>query len=135
MANRVMEFPFAIILGFGQGYQPVVGFNWGAKNWRRVWQSYSFATRTAIVGGVIMGTLILVAASPIVHIFNSQADTEVLRLGILCIRAQCLVLWIHAWVLGVNGIALSQGIADLVSLLIIVPLSVRVKKLISAQVT
>ena len=43
VANRVMEFPFAIILGFGQGYQPVVGFNWGAKAWKRVKESYTFS--------------------------------------------------------------------------------------------
>lgn len=27
VSNRVMEFPFVIILGFGLGYQPVVGYN------------------------------------------------------------------------------------------------------------
>lgn len=168
VANRVMEFPFAIILGFGQGYQPVVGFNWGAKNWKRVWQSYSFATRVSILGGIIMGCVILVTASPIIRVFNSQADAEVLRLGILCVRAQCLVLWIHAWgsttnmfyggigkakeallmstarqgycfipvalavpaLLGVAGIATTQAIADLVSLVIIIPLTLRAKRLI-----
>ena len=168
VANRIMEFPFAIILGFGQGYQPVVGFNWGAKSWKRVWQSYHFATKVAILGGVIMGAVILITASPIIRVFNTQADAEVLRLGILCVRAQCLVLWIHAWgsttnmfyggigkareallmstarqgycfipvaviapaLLGVAGIATTQAIADLVSLLVIVPLTVRVKRLI-----
>ena len=34
VSNRVMEFPFAFILGFGQEYQPVVGFNWGPNHGR-----------------------------------------------------------------------------------------------------
>lgn len=96
VANRVMEFPFAIILGFGQGYQPVVGFNWGAGQWKRVKDSYTFAIKTSIIGGIVMGAVIALFASPIVHVFNQQADAEVLEIGILCIRLQCAVLVAHA---------------------------------------
>ena len=31
VSNKIMMFPFCIILGFGNGFQPVAGFNWGAK--------------------------------------------------------------------------------------------------------
>ena len=55
VANRVMDFPFAIILGFGQGYQPVVGFNWGAKAWKRVRESYVFSCAVAVLGAVGIG--------------------------------------------------------------------------------
>lgn len=96
VANRVMEFPFAIILGFGQGYQPVVGFNWGAAQWKRVKDSYTFAVKTSLVGGIVMGVIIALLAHPIVHVFNQQADEEVLAIGILCIRLQCAVLFCHA---------------------------------------
>ena len=30
VSTKIMMFPFSIILGFGNGFQPVVGFNWGA---------------------------------------------------------------------------------------------------------
>jgi hypothetical protein len=43
VATRVMMFPFGIVLGFGQGYQPVVGYNWGAQRYDRVKESYEFA--------------------------------------------------------------------------------------------
>ena len=33
MSTKVMMFPFGIILGFGTGFQPVAGFNWGAKRY------------------------------------------------------------------------------------------------------
>ena len=91
-----MDFPFAIILGFGQGYQPVVGFNWGAKAWKRVRESYVFSCAVAVLGAVGIGAVIFVFANPIVHVFNSQADSEVLRLGMLCIRLQCCVLVFHS---------------------------------------
>lgn len=96
VANRVMEFPFAIILGFGQGFQPVAGFNWGAKQMKRVRECLKYAIKVSVVGAIVIGTVIAVFASPIVHVFNKQADQAVLEIGILCIRLQCVVLFSHA---------------------------------------
>jgi Na+-driven multidrug efflux pump len=96
VATRVMAFPFAIILGFGQGYQPVVSFNWGAKRWDRVRESYVFSASAALLGAVLVGGLLATLAGPAVGLFNKQADAEVLRLGMLSIRLQCLALPIHA---------------------------------------
>ena len=160
VSNRVMEFPFAFILGFGQGYQPVVGFNWGAKSWKRVKDSYKYGCAMAVAGSIIMGIVIFVFAAPIIHVFNTEADAEVLRLGMLCIRLQCFGLIIHALssqvnmfyagignaklsiitnfarqgycfypvlfiaplLFGVEGVASTQAIADLLSAIVIVPL-------------
>lgn len=168
VANRVMEFPFAVILGFGQGYQPVVGYNWGARQWKRVRESYKFSIIVSIICGIAMGALIGGLADPIVHLFNQQADAEVLRIGILCIQLQCLVLVSHAvnsivnmfyagigmagkslavnltrqgycffpalavapvlW--GINGVAAVQIIADLLSLVVVIPLGVHAYRMI-----
>ena len=96
ISNRVMEFPFAIILGFGQGYQPVVGFNWGAKVWERVKKSLDFALKVSVIGSLIIGGILIIFANPVVHIFNKQADAEVLRIGVYCIRVQSALLFAHA---------------------------------------
>lgn len=96
ISNRVMEVPFAIILGFGQGYQPVVGFNWGAKVWDRVKKSLDFSLKVSAIGGIAVGALLIVFANPVVHLFNSQADEEVLRIGVYCIRVQSALLFAHA---------------------------------------
>ena len=101
VANRVMEFPFAIILGFGQGFQPVAGFNWGAKQMQRVRECLKFALKVSGIGAVVIGAVIAIAATPIVHVFNREADLAVLELGVLCIRLQCVVLFSHA----INSIA------------------------------
>ena len=96
VANRVMEFPFAFILGFGQGYQPVVGYNWGAKQYGRVRESLSFSAAVSVIGAIIVGGVLALCARQIVMIFNSQADADVLSIGILCIRLQCAVLFSHS---------------------------------------
>lgn len=113
VANRVMEFPFAIILGFGQGYQPVVGFNWGAKAWKRVKESYVFSCTLAIVGGIIMGAIIFVFARPVIHVFNKQADDAVMELGMLCVRLQCVALVFHSLSSVVNMFFAGTGHAKL----------------------
>ena len=96
ISNRVMEFPFALILGFGQGYQPVVGFNWGAKSWDRVKKSLDFALKVSVIGGLVIGLLLIIFANPVVHIFNKQADSEVLSIGVYCICFQSALLFAHA---------------------------------------
>lgn len=97
IANRIMEFPFAIILGFGMGYQPVVGFNWGARQMKRVKESLTFACTVSVIGAVVMGVVIFLACPAIVPLFNKQADADVLSIGMLCIRLQCVALVFHAW--------------------------------------
>lgn len=96
VANRVLEFPFAVILGFSQGCQPIVGFNWGAKRLDRVKETMRISMIFAIIGSVLFGVVLFLFAQPLVGIFNKEADLEVLRLGILCARLQCLTLVIHS---------------------------------------
>ncbi len=96
VANRVMDIPFAVILGFGQGYQPIAGFGWGAKQMERVREGLKFVIKVSIIGAVIFGAVLCVLASPLIHIFNSQADAEVLRLGVISVRLQSIFLFSHA---------------------------------------
>lgn len=111
IANRIMEFPFSIILGFGQGYQPVVGFNWGAKAYGRVKESFKFGSLVAIVGAILLGAILFAFAAPIIRIFNSEADEQVLQLGVRCIRLQSLALPIQAWGTIVNMFFAGTGAA------------------------
>ncbi len=113
IANRVMEFPFAFILGFGQGYQPIVGFNWGAKAWKRVKDSYVFGCIMACGGAVIMGIVLFIFGAPIIRLFNSEADGAVLELGLLCVRLQCVGLFFHALSSQVNMFYAGIGNAKL----------------------
>ena len=96
VANRVMEFPFAVILGFSQGCQPIVGFNWGAKRMDRVKETMRVSIVVAVIGSVLFAVVLFFLAQPLVGVFNSQGDVEVLRLGILCARLQCMTLIIHS---------------------------------------
>ncbi len=108
VSTKIMMFPFSIILGFGTGFQPVAGFNWGAKRYDRVRASYRFASTVAIVGAVVMGAVVAIFSDQIIIMF--AGDNEYMReIGRLCIITQCVALPIHAWVAVVNMFCTGLG--------------------------
>ena len=108
VSNKVMQFPFFIILGFSSGFQPVAGFNWGAKRYDRVRESFRFSSKVALIGSVSMAILVAVFANPLIRLF-AETDPAMQELGALCIRMQCIALPIHAWVAIVNGFCSGLG--------------------------
>ena len=108
VCTKVMMFPFSIILGFGNGFQPVAGFNWGAKQYDRVLGSYRFSSMTALIGSTVMAVGLMVFADPIIVLF-AGTDPEMREIGALCICLQCLALPIHAWVAIVNMFCVGLG--------------------------
>ena len=111
VATKVMMFPFSIILGFGSGFQPVVGFNWGAKRYDRVKESYRFSSWVALIGAAVMSAMLAIFADEVIMLFSSSEDTstQMLEIGALAIRLQCFALPIHAWVAVVNMFCTGLG--------------------------
>ena len=70
IANRVTMFIFSAVLGIGQGFQPVAGFNYGAKKYSRVRQGFFFT--------LFFGTVLLGLASVLVY-FNAGSCIQVFR--------------------------------------------------------
>ncbi len=108
VSNKIMMFPFCIILGFGNGFQPVAGFNWGAKRYDRVEESYKFSSRVSLIGSAVMALLIAVFCDKLIVLF-AGTDAEMRRIGAFCILAQCVALPIHAWVAIVNMLCVGLG--------------------------
>jgi len=108
VCTKIMMFPFSIILGFGNGFQPVAGFNWGAKRYDRVKESYRFSSRVAFWGGLIMAALCIFFADPLIVLF-AGTDAEMRRIGAFAIITQSIALPIHAWVAIVNMLCVGLG--------------------------
>ena len=108
VCNKVMMFPFSIILGFGTGFQPVAGFNWGAKRFDRVHESYRFCSKVALIGSVIMALFVGFFADTFVVLF-AGTDEEMRRIGVICMVSQCIALPIHGWVAIVNMLCAGLG--------------------------
>ena len=108
VSTKIMMFPFGVILGFGTGFQPVAGFNWGARQYGRVRESFRFASKTAIVVGLAMGLGLAAGADWVIALF-AETDPDMEAVGALCIRLQCLVMPIHSWVAVVNMFCAGLG--------------------------
>ena len=108
VSTKIMNFPFFIILGFCTGFQPVAGYNWGAKRYDRVTASYRFASLIAILGAVVMAAVLIIFVDPIIVLF-SGTDPQMRKFGAICIVTQCLALPIHSWVATVNMLCAGLG--------------------------
>ena len=108
VTNKIMMFPFCIILGFGNGFQPVAGFNWGAKRYDRVQESYKFSSRVSLIGSTVMAVAIAVFCDRLIVLF-AGTDDYMRRIGAFCILTQCVALPVHAWVAMVNMLCVGLG--------------------------
>ena len=86
---RVMQTAMAVILGVGQGFQPVCGFNWGAKRYGRVRESYLFTIGMCVVILLVTSTLGWIFAPEIISFFRDE-DPELIRIGTTVLRWQCV---------------------------------------------
>lgn len=110
VANRVLMLPFNIILGFGAGFQPVAGCNWGAKRFDRVRESFRFSSLTAFFGAAVLGGLLALCAPWLIGLF-AKTDADARRIGVLCLRLQCAAMPIHAYVAVIDTFCSGLGYA------------------------
>ena len=108
VCTKIMMFPFSIILGFGTGFQPVAGFNWGAKRYDRVQESFRFSAKVAVIGALIMATAVAIFSDIIIVAF-AGSDPQMRKIGNICMISQCIALPIHAWVAVVNMFCAGLG--------------------------
>lgn len=89
VVSRTMMFAFSFVLGFCQGFQPVCGFNYGAKLYGRVRQSYIFALQGSFVMLLVMGFIGFLFAPELIALFRDE-DPELIRIGAHALRWQCV---------------------------------------------
>ena len=91
IANRISMFIFSAVLGIGQGFQPVAGFNFGAKKYSRVREGFFFTLGFGTVTLGIAALAVYLNAGSCIQIFRD--DPEVITIGIPALQAQCLALF------------------------------------------
>ena len=88
VVTRVMMFAFSVVLGFCQGFQPVCGFNYGAKLYGRVRESYLFALTVSTAFLTVISTMGFIFAPQVVALFRAE-DPELIAIGAVTLRWQC----------------------------------------------
>ena len=110
VSNKCTRLVGSAVLGFGQGFQPIGGYCWGARKYKRFMKAFVTAT---IMGGcvaVVIGALMFVFSPNILGIFmDSVENAETMRIGNLMIRTQCITMFPHIYVMIVNGLFQALG--------------------------
>lgn len=87
IVSRIFFFVFSIAIGVGQGFQPVSGFNYGAKKYDRLKKAWKFTVILSQVLMIILGSVIFAAAPQLVRIFRD--DDTVVQIATRALRFQC----------------------------------------------
>ncbi|MGO5066457.1 MULTISPECIES: MATE family efflux transporter [unclassified Clostridium] len=93
---RVMSIGFYIVFGIGQGFQPVAGYNYGAKNFTRLKEAVKLSIKWSIISGIVISILFIVFAEGCMLIFTR--DREVINIGIKAFRAASLLFPLFGYV-------------------------------------
>ena len=79
IVSRVIFFTFSFALGVGQGFQPVCGFNYGAKKYDRLKTAFYFSVMLAEIIVVVISVGLILFPGEIVRIFRD--DNTVMEIG------------------------------------------------------
>lgn len=108
IVNRVFLMAGSAIIGFGQGFQPVCGFNYGAKHYDRVKRAFWFCLRLSTVLLTVFAVLGFIFAPQIVSFFRKD-DLAIVGVGAFALRAQCFGLPFLGWILLVSFMLQTMG--------------------------
>ncbi|MCM1494932.1 MAG: MATE family efflux transporter [Bacteroides sp.] len=88
VSSRVAALGYMVMIGFGQGFQPICAMNYGAKKYDRVSKAFRLTVGIGTALMVIAAAACVVFARPLVGILSS--DSEVIRIGTVILRYQCI---------------------------------------------
>lgn len=89
VSNKVFAILFAVMVGYGQGFAPVAGYNYGAKKNDRVRKAIIFTILSQVIASAVTGILVWIFASSINSLFGENAALE---LGVLSLRMHAVSL-------------------------------------------
>lgn len=89
IVTKIFMMIFSVMIGFGQGYQPVVGFNFGAGIMDRVKKAMKFTLKVGTIGMSSAAVILFLTAPMLMKMFISD-DPAVLEIGTMALRAQAI---------------------------------------------
>lgn len=91
IVGKIFMLIYCVLIGFGQGYQPVAGYNYGAGKKERLDAAYRFFMRAGVVGMTISGAVIFWGAPFFMRQFVAE-DADVIAIGTRALRLQSAVM-------------------------------------------
>lgn len=89
IVTRISMFIFSVIVGLGQGFQPMCGFCYGAKLYDRVKEGFWFGTKIGTLFLLFWSVILIIFSGEVVSLFRD--DPEVIAIGIPALRYQMII--------------------------------------------
>lgn len=89
IVTRISMFIFSVIVGLGQGFQPMCGFCYGAKLYDRVKEGFWFSTKIGTLFLLFWSVVLIIFSGEVVSLFRD--DSEVIAIGIPALRYQMII--------------------------------------------
>ncbi|MCD8012100.1 MAG: MATE family efflux transporter [Lachnospiraceae bacterium] len=108
IVSRFTMFINSVVIGFGQGFQPICAFNFGAKKYDRVKRSFWFCVRVATITLIVLCGIALLFSGHIIMLFRRD-DAEVIAIGTFALRAQLITMPLWGYYIMCNMFSQSIG--------------------------
>lgn len=91
IVGRIMMVTSAALIGIGQGYQPVLGYNWGAGLFERVRRAFDAALLMSTAIMTLFAAAGFIFAPEVIAFFRTD-DPQVAHVAVRALELQCLVM-------------------------------------------
>lgn len=100
VVQRITMFGASAMIGFGQGFQPVCGFNYGAGFYDRVKRGFWFCVKFSSLFLLLIACSGFIFAPQLITLFRD--DPAVVAFGSVALRLQCITFCSHGWIVMSN---------------------------------
>ena len=88
---RIVTLGANVVIGYMKGFQPMAGFNYGAKNYTRLQEAIKSCMKWTTGFCVIFTVVIFLIASPLLSLFSG--DEQVLAIAVPALRANTIMFF------------------------------------------
>ncbi len=88
IVTRISFFTYAVVIGLGQGFQPLCGFCYGAKLYNRVKEAYYYCIKCGTIFLAICAVIGFIFSEPIIELFRD--DAKVIEVGSMALKWQVI---------------------------------------------
>ena len=88
--SKIFMVIFSVCLGIGQGYQPVSGYNYFSKNYKRCREAMFFTYIVSTCLMTLLSLMFFIFAADVMKVFIE--DSDAIAIGKIALRYQCIAL-------------------------------------------
>lgn len=107
IVQRIMSVGNFFQIGIGQGFQPITGYNLGAKRYDRIRSAFYYAVQASFVSVAAIGIITFVFAPDLIALFRN--DPDVVAFSTLSLRAQSVTMPFTGLAMATNFLLQTSG--------------------------